>query len=93
MAKTDSQPKVAKSKTASSARNGGRSISDDLQPDALLAILKDHLLRLEQSGVKVRFFTAMYEDMVSVGVVLGGVQVIDEEMVFMPEKVMDALPE
>jgi hypothetical protein len=55
LAKTGSQPGAAKSVREQSAKSGGRDMSDVLPSGELLAILTDHLLRLEKSGFRVEF--------------------------------------
>lgn len=55
LAKTGNQPGAAKSVPAQSAKNGGRDMSDVLPSGELLAILTDHLLRLEASGFRIEY--------------------------------------
>ena len=55
LARTGAQPAAAKSVKASSAKSGGRDMSDVLPSGELLNILTDHLLCLEEAGIRVEF--------------------------------------
>jgi hypothetical protein len=74
------------SRKTRSVKAGGLSMKSEAQPDELLAILADHLKRINSVGIEVEMIpTVTRKGRLCVGFLVTGVQVVEGRMRVVPE--------
>ncbi len=77
---------VEGSKKGRSAKNAGPGTKSEALPEELLAILADHLVRINAAGVEVEMIpTITRKGVQCVGFLVMGVQVVEGRMRVLPE--------
>lgn len=78
---------VEGSKPTRSVKSAGLSMRSEPQPEELLAILADHLKRINAAGIEVEIIpTITRKGVTCVGFLVMGVQVVEGRMRVIPEK-------